>query len=68
LFTIFQRGILIRTIGAGTLIAPFAALAQQPPKTAEKIWRVGVLAPSNRAAALDPLFSGAFPLGMRELG
>ncbi len=44
--------------------APLGALAQQPGK----VWRVGVLSPLSRADALDPLFIGAFPQGMRDLG
>ena len=44
--------------------APLTALAQQPGK----VWRIGVLSPLGRDNALDPLFIGAFPLGMRELG
>ena len=63
-----QRRKYLLTLGAGALANALPAFAQQPAKPAEKIWRVGVLAPSNRTAALDPLFSGAFPLGMRELG
>ena len=63
-----HRRKLLTALGTGALAAPFGAFAQPPAKPAEKTWRIGVLAQSNRAAALDPLFSGAFPLGMRELG
>ncbi len=62
-----HRRKLLAALGTGALAVPFGAFAQ-PPKSAEKIWRVGVLALPNRTAALDPLFSGAFPLGMRDLG
>ena len=62
-----HRRKLLAALGIGALTVPFGAFAQ-PAKPAEKIWRVGVLALPNRAAALDPLFSGAFPLGMRDLG
>ena len=59
---------LLAALGAGalahTLTSAWPVLAQQPGR----IWRVGVLALPNRAAALAPLFSGAFPLGMRDLG
>ena len=44
--------------------APFPSYAQAPGK----VWRIGVLALPTRAVALDPEFSGAFPLGMRDLG
>ena len=43
---------------------PLGALAQPPGR----VWRVGVLSPLSRAVALDPLFIGAFPQGMRDLG
>ncbi len=43
---------------------PLGALAQPPGK----VWRVGVLSPLSRADALDPLFIGAFPQGLRDLG
>jgi putative tryptophan/tyrosine transport system substrate-binding protein len=58
----------IFVLGAGTLTNALPAFAQAQPKPADKIWRVGVLTLPNRTAALDPLFSGAFPLGMRDLG
>ena len=45
-------------------VTPLGALAQQPGR----VWRVGVLSPLSRADALDPLFIGAFPQGMRDLG
>ena len=59
-----NRRKLIVALGAGALTAPLASFAQQPGK----VWRVGILALPNRATALDPLFSGAFLLGMRDLG
>ena len=62
-----QRRIALFALGAGVLTNAIPAFAQ-PPAKPEKIWRVGVLALPNRTAALDPLFSGAFPLGMRDLG
>ena len=43
---------------------PFLSHAQAPGK----LWRVGVLSSLGRANALDPQFTGAFPLGMRDLG
>ena len=67
-----KRRQTLAVLGAGVLTnvvtAALPAFAQQPAKAPEKIWRVGVLAQTNRTAALDPLFSGAFPLGMRDLG
>ena len=59
-----NRRTLIVALGASALTASLNSLAQQPGK----VWRVGFLALPNRAAALDPQFSGAFPLGMRDLG
>ena len=61
------RRTLLAAAGTSALAAPFGTFAQ-PAKAPEKIWRVGVLALPNRAAALDPLFSGALPLGLRDLG
>ena len=63
-----KRRKTIAALSAGLLANALPALAQAQPKPAEKIWRVGVLALPNSTAALDPLFSGAFPLGMRDLG
>ncbi len=65
---LMQRRKTLLALGAGLLANALPALAQAQPKPAEKIWRVGVLALPNSTAALDPLFSGAFPLGMRDLG
>ena len=59
-----KRRTLIVAGAASALAAPLASFAQQPDKVA----RVAFLALPNRATALDPLFSGAFPLGMRDLG
>ena len=59
-----NRRKMIVALGALALTTPFSALAQRKGK----VWRVGVLALPNRATALDPLFSGAFALGMRDLG
>ena len=58
----------LAALGVNALANALPAFAQAQPKPAEKIWRVGVLALPNRAAALDPLFSGALPLGLRDLG
>ena len=66
-----QRRKLILAVGAGALASPFTPRAQQPANpagAAGKIWRVGVLVLTNREASLDPDFTGAFPLGMRDLG
>ena len=62
-----HRRKLLVALGTSALSAPFGTFAQST-KPSEKIWRVGVLALPNRAAALDPLFSGALPLGLRDLG
>ena len=59
-----QRRKIIMAGVASALAAPLASYAQQP----DKIARVAFLALPNRATAFDPLFSGAFPLGMRDLG
>lgn len=59
-----KRRKLLVALGASTLTAPFGAFAQLQGK----IWRVGFLALPNRAATLDPVFAGAFPLAMRDLG
>ena len=58
---------LIASAGAGLLTAPFTSFAQAPAP-AGKLWRVGVLVLTNREASLDPEFTGAFALGMRDLG
>ena len=69
-----HRRTLLTALGAGLLNAPLASFAQPPANPPGhlagppgKIWRVGVLAPPNREASLDPEFIGAFPLGMRDL-
>ncbi len=68
---------LIGSAGAWVLtapFAPFAALAQQPNAPATpagvpgKIWRLGVLALTNRASVMDPDQYGGFALGLRALG
>ena len=78
LFSVFQREIrlklrrkLVAALGAGTLTAPFASLAQQPAAPAGppgKIWRVGFLSASKRPASIETHYHGAFARGMRELG
>ena len=55
-------------LGAGALANALPAFAQQPAKPAEKIWRVGFLAPRARPASMDADFLGGFPQGMRERG
>jgi putative tryptophan/tyrosine transport system substrate-binding protein len=55
---------LVIALGACALASPVSSLAQQQTK----VWRVGFLALPDRATALDPLFSGAFLSGMRDLG
>ena len=62
---------LVAALGAGTLTAPFASLAQQPAAPAGppgKIWRVGFLSIPTRPANLDTHYLGAFAQGMRDLG
>ena len=63
-----QRRQTLAALGAVVLAQGMPAIAQAPAQVSGKIWRVGVLAMPNSTAALDPLFSGAFPLGMRDLG
>ena len=63
-----QRRQTLAALGAAVLAQGMPAIAQAPAQVSGKIWRVGVLAMPNSTAALDPLFSGAFPLGMRDLG
>ncbi len=53
---------LVIALGAGTLVAPFSAFAQQPGK----IWRIGVL--ETISMALNAANFDAFRNGMRELG
>ena len=55
-------------LGAGALANALPAFAQQPAKPADKIWRVGFLAPRARPASMDADFLGGFPQGMRERG
>ena len=66
------RRILLVALGAGSLAAPFAALAQQPNVPAGapgKIWRVGFLTLAHRTTAIGSHFIlGAFVQGMRESG
>ena len=64
-----HRRKLLAALGTGALAAPFGALAQQPAKPAEKIWRVGYLTARRRAASSsDGDFQEAFLQGMRERG
>ena len=63
-----KRRQTLAALGVNALLNALPGLAQAQSKPSEKIWRVGVLAQPNRAAALDPLFSGALPLGLRDLG
>jgi putative ABC transport system substrate-binding protein len=57
---------IIVALGAGALVTPFVSFAQQQGK----IWRIGYLDARRRPAAIETDYadSGAFPLGMRELG
>ena len=57
-----HRRTLLTAFGAGALAVPFAALAQQPAKAPDKIWRAGFLS-QHRAIDFSP-----FAQGMRELG
>jgi putative ABC transport system substrate-binding protein len=59
-----NRRKLVIALGAGALLVPLGAFAQQPGK----VWRVGVLIQTSRPASLDTHFVGAFKQGMRELG
>jgi len=55
-----NRRAFIGTVAGGLLVAPFAALAQQPTK----IWRIGYLRRTSR----EPADIAALRLGLRELG
>ena len=55
---------LVVALGAGSLAAPFALLAQNPGK----VWRVGFLTMRNRPESFDTNIFGAFRAGLRELG
>jgi putative tryptophan/tyrosine transport system substrate-binding protein len=59
-----NRRKLVVTLGAGSLLAPFAALAQSQGK----VWRVGFLTLRSRPDSFDAGVFGAFRAGMRELG
>ena len=64
-----NRRTLLTALGAGSLTAPFAALAQQPAAPAGapgKVWRIGVLALGSRASSVP--FAAAIVQGLRELG
>ena len=50
-------------LGAGALVAPFGAFAQQG-----KVWRVGFLYSGSRQGSVRLRLFDAFPRGMRELG
>ena len=58
---------LIRTLGAGALITPFAALAQAPAKSADKVWRIGILVQAGQVSG-SSTYLKEFLRGMRELG
>ena len=61
---ITRRQVVI-ALGAGALVAPFGAVAQQ----SGKVWRVGVLFPNQvRPASPDSGNNRQFARGMRELG
>jgi len=60
---LIARRTLLIVFGA-VVIAPLAALAQQPGK----VWRVGFLTPLSRQAANDAGVFDAFVQGLRELG
>ena len=51
-----SRRKLIIAFGAGALMAPFAARAQQPVK----VWRVGYLGSANRPVFIDADYFAAF--------
>ncbi len=57
-----RRDAVLATIALGAV--PLAVLAQQPGK----VWRVGFLSASNRAAMLDSRNYAEFQQGMRDLG
>jgi len=59
-----KRRKLVIALGAGALVAPFGAFAQQQGK----VWRVGFLATRSRPVSLDSDAFGGFPRGMQELG
>ena len=60
-------GSIIRTLGAGALITPFAALAQAPAKSADKLWRIGILVQAGQVSG-SSTYLKEFLRGMRELG
>ena len=53
-----QRRAIISALGAGALANALAAFAQQAPKPADKIWRVGYLGTRTRPASIDADFAG----------
>ncbi len=57
------RRTLLIAAGASTLVAPFASLAQQPARPADKPWRIGVLVQANWEQNY-----AHFKDGLRELG
>ena len=57
---------LLNALGASVLTAPLASFAQAPGIPAGKIWRIGYLALTSRAASV--LTSTAFVRRLRELG
>ena len=58
------RRTLVVALGAGALVAPFGAVAQQ----SGKVWRVGILSWNARPASPDSSNNRQFARGMRELG
>ena len=62
---------LIGALGAAALASAFTTLAQQPNTpagAAGKVWRIGILVLTTRAASVDPDQYGGFVLGLRALG
>jgi putative ABC transport system substrate-binding protein len=59
-----NRRNLVMALGAGSLAAPFALLAQNPGK----VWRVGFLTMRSRPESFDTNVFGAFRAGLRERG
>ena len=59
-----NRRRLVVAMSAGSLVAPFAVLAQAQGK----VWRVGFLTMRSRPESFDAGVFGAFRAGMRELG
>ena len=61
-----HRRKLVIALGSSALTAPFATLAQQPATPAGKIWRIGYLTASGRAAGT--LLYTALVRRLRDLG